>query len=286
MIENMLPGFIITFREALEAALIIGIIAAYIAKLGRTDLNRYLAAGIIAAIIASAGVALIFKIIYGGLSGRQEQLFEAAAALTAAAVLTYMIFWMAENSKKIKGELQEKVDISISKGQMIGIAVISFIAVFREGVETVLFLGTPAISSPFDTLAGFALGVLAVVLLSVFMFRGIYSLDMSKFFKYTSILLILFSAGMVAMGVHELNEAGIIPPVVEHVWDINPPVNPNGSYPLFHENGVAGGILKSLIGYDASPSLTEVLAYLGYWAIIGTFIFRTYMKHPEVKHGS
>lgn len=286
MIANILPGFIITFREALEAALIIGIIAAYIAKLGRKDLNRYLAAGIIAAVIASSGVALIFKIIYGGLSGRQEQLFEAAAALTAAAVLTYMIFWMAGSSKKIKGELQEKVDISISKGEMLGIAVLSFIAVFREGVETVLFLGPLAINFPVDTLAGFALGVLVVVFLSAVMFRGIYRLDLGRFFKYTSILLILFSAGMVATGVHELNEAGIIPLVIEHVWDINPPVNPDGTYPLFHENGVAGGILKSLIGYNGNPSLTEVLAYAGYWGIIGIFLYRTYTKQPEVKHGS
>lgn len=282
----MLPSFIITFREALEAALIIGIIAAYIAKLGRKDLKRYLAAGIIAAVIASAGVAMIFNTIYGGLEGMAEELFEGAAALTAAAVLTYMIFWMAGSSKKIKGELHEKVDISISKGEMMGIAALSFIAVFREGVETVLFLGTLAISSPVDTLAGFSLGVLAVLLLSAVMFKGIYSLDMSRFFKYTSILLILFSAGMVAMGVHELNEAGVIPSVIEHVWDVNPTVNPDGSYPLLHENGAVGGILKSLIGYNGNPSLTEVIAYFGYWIIIGIFIYRTYMKHPEVKNGS
>lgn len=286
MIENILPSFIITFREALEAALVIGIIAAYIAKLGRNDLNRYLFAGVVAALIASTGVALIFKAVYGGLEGTAEQLFEGGAALTAAAVLTYMIFWMAANSKKIKGELQEKVDVSISKGEMLGIAVLSFIAVFREGVETVLFLGTLALSSPVDTLAGFALGLIVVVLLSAVMFKGIFRLDMSKFFKYTSILLILFSAGMVAMGVHELNEAGIIPPVVEHIWDINPPVNPDGSYSLFHENGAAGSILKSLIGYNGNPSLTELIAYFGYWVFIGIFIYRTYMKKPEVKHGS
>ena len=286
MIANILPSFIITFREALEAALIIGIIAAYIAKLGRSDLNRYLATGIIAALIASVGVAMIFKIVYGGLEGLGEQLFEGIAALTAAAVLTYMIFWMAGSSKKIKGELQKKVDISISKGEMLGIAGMSFIAVFREGVETVLFLGTFAMISPVDTLVGFSLGIISVVLLSAVMFRGIYTLDLSRFFKYTSILLILFSAGMIAIGVHELNEAGIIPAVVEHVWDINPPVNPDGSYPLLHENGAVGNILRSLIGYNGDPSLTEVIAYFGYWTIIGIFIFRTYLQHPEVKHGS
>ncbi len=272
----MLASFLITFREALEAALIIGIIAAYVAKIGRKDLNRYIYAGIIGAIVASMAVALVFKIVYGELKGTAEQLFEGAAALTAAVVLTYMIFWMAANSKKIKGEVQEKIDISISKGQMLGIAALSFIAVFREGVETVLFLGTLAINAPVDTLLGFAAGVAAVVLLAFVMFKGIYRLDVSRFFKYTSILLILFSAGLVALGVHELNEAGIISPVIEHVWDINPPLNPDGSYPLLHENGLIGSSLKSLIGYNGNPSLTEVLAYIGYWIIIGMYVYRTY----------
>jgi high-affinity iron transporter len=276
----MLASFLITFREVLEAALIIGIIAAYVTKIRRKDLYRYLNMGIIGAIIASMGVALVFKIVYGELKGTAEQLFDGAAALTAAAVLTYMIFWMAGNSTKLKGELQEKIDLSVSKGQMFGIAALSFIAVFREGVETVLFLGTLAISSPVDTLIGFILGFVAVVLLSFVMFKEMYRLDIGRFFKYTSILLILFSAGLTAAAVHEFNEAGIIPPVIEHVWDINPPVNPDGTYPLLHENGLIGSSLKSLIGYNGSPSLTEVLAYIGYWVIIGLFVLKTY-RVPE-----
>lgn len=127
-----------------------------------------------------------------------------------------------------------------------------------------------------DTLLGFAAGVAVVVLLSIVMFKGIYRLDVSRFFRYTCVLLILFSAGLIALGVHEFNEAGIIPPVVEHVWDINPPKNPDGSYPLLHENGVVGSSLKSLIGYNANPSLTEVLAYIAYWIIIGFYVYRTY----------
>ncbi|MCZ7363072.1 MAG: FTR1 family protein, partial [Candidatus Methanoperedens sp.] len=202
------------------------------------------------------------------------------AAMTAAAVLTYMIFWMAGNSKKIKGELQEKIDISLSKGEKLGIAVLSFIAVFREGVETVLFLGALAINSPLDTLIGFILGAAVVIMLSFLMFKGIYSLDVSRFFKYTSILLILFSAGLTAVAVHEFNEAGIIPPVIEHMWDVNPPENPDGTYPLLHEKGLIGSSLKSLIGYNGNPSLTEVLAYIGYWMIIGSFVLKTY-RMPE-----
>ncbi|MCX9082885.1 MAG: FTR1 family protein [Candidatus Methanoperedens sp.] len=280
----MLASFLITFREALEAALIIGIIAAYVAKLGRKDLNRYINMGIISALIASLAVALVFKAVYGEFEGTAEQLFEGAAALTAAIVLTYMILWMATNSKRIKGELQEKIDLSLSKGQMVGITALSFVAVFREGVETVLFLGTLAIQSPIDTLAGFIIGLAVVIALSYIMFKGIYRLDLGQFFRYTSILLILFSAGLVAMGVHEFNEAGIIPSVKENVWDVNPPQNPDGSYPALHENGLIGGSLKALVGYNGNPSLSEVIAYLGYWIIIGMFIFRTYKI--GVKDGS
>ena len=280
----MLASLLITFREGLEAALIIGIIAAYVAKLGRKDLNRYINMGIISALIASLAVAFVFKVIYGELKGTAEQIFEGAAALTAAIVLTYMILWMANNSKKIKGEVQEKIDLSISKGHMLGIAALSFVAVFREGVETVLFLGTLAIQSPVDTIAGFIIGLAIVIVLSFIMFRGIYRLDISRFFRYTSILLILFSAGLVAVSVHEFNDAGIIPGVIENVWDLNPPQNPDGSYPALHENGLIGGSLKALVGYDGSPSLTEVIAYLGYWIIIGMFVFRTYKG--GVKDGS
>ena len=276
----MLASFLITFREALEAALIIGIIAAYIGKIGRKDLYRYMNIGIAGAVVASLGVAVVFRLVYGELEGMTEQLFEGIAAFFAAAVLTYMIFWMAQNARKIKGEFQEKIDVAVTKGQTLGIVTLSFIAVFREGVETVLFLITPAIESPVNTITGFIAGVITVVILSMVMFKGMYRLDLSKFFKYTSVLLILFSAGLVAVGVHELNEAGIIPGVIEEVWNINPQVNPDGTYPLLHENGLVGSSLKSLIGYNANPSLTEVIAYIVYWAIIGLFVLRTY-RMPE-----
>ncbi|HEX7576335.1 MAG TPA: FTR1 family protein, partial [Candidatus Methanoperedens sp.] len=271
-------SFLITFREALEAALIIGVIAAYVAKIGRKDLNRYINIGIIGALAASLAVAMIFKTVYGELSGRAEQLFGGTADIAAAIVLTYMIFWMANNSRQIKGEVQEKIDLSISKGHMLGIATLSFIAVFREGVETVLFLGTLAINNPVDTISGFILGLAAVIVLSFIMFKGTYRLDISKFFKYTSFILILFSAGLVASGVHDFNDAGVIPYGIEHVWDLNPPLNPDGTYPPLHDNGLIGGSLKALVGYDAAPSLTEAMAYIGYWIIIGPFVYRNYKK--------
>src|SRR5659263_704331 len=148
--------------------------------------NRYINIGVMGALIASLPVAMIFKTVYGELSGTAEQLFGGAADLAAAIVLTYMIFWMANNSRQVKGEMQEKIDLSISKGHMLGIAALSFIAVFREGVETVLFLGTLAINDPVDTISGFIIGLAAVIVLSIIMFKGTYRLDAGKFFRYTS----------------------------------------------------------------------------------------------------
>ncbi len=276
----MIASFLITFREALEAALIIGIIAAYLSKLNRADLNRYLYLGAGVAILVSIFLGWIFMMAFGGLSGRAEELFEGLAALTATAVLTYMIFWMARNARRIKGELQERVEVSISRGQLFGIATLAFIAVFREGVETVLFLGTLALQDPAGLLTGLGLGLAAVIVLTLLAYKGIYRLSMRIFFQWTSVLLLIFAAGLLAYGVHELNEAGIIPAIIEHLWDINPPQNPDGSYPLLHENGAIGSIFKSLFGYNGNPSLSELLAYITYWLGVGLYLLSIY-RNPK-----
>ncbi len=278
----MVASLLITFREALEAALIIGIIAAYLAKVNRGDLNRYLYLGAGGAVLLSVLLGWLFMAIYGGLSGRAEEIFEGLAALAAAAVLTYMIGWMGRNAQRIKGELQERVEISISRGQLLGIAALAFVAVFREGVETVLFLGTLALQDPAGTLIGLLIGLAAVILLALLAFKGIYRLNIRRFFQWTSVLLLIFAAGLVAYGVHELNEAGIVPPIIEHLWDINPPQNQDGSYPLLHEKGAIGSVLKSLFGYNGNPSLTEVLAYLAYWFGVGLYLLRVYWR-PRVR---
>ncbi|HIH44330.1 MAG TPA: high-affinity iron transporter [Candidatus Methanoperedenaceae archaeon] len=273
----MLESFIIMLREGLEAALIIGIVHAYLKKIGRADLHRHLYAGTALAIAASLLAGAAFMLAYEG-TGEAGPLFEGVSSLIASFVLTYMIFWMTGHARKIAGELREKVDMALSTGQVAGIVMLAFIAVFREGIETVLFLGTLAVKAPLDTAAGTVLGIATVVLLFALMSRGMYMLDIQKLFRYTSILLIIFAAGLAAYGVHELNEAGIIPPVIEHVWDINPPLNPDGSYPPLHENGIVGSFLKALVGYNGNPSLTEVIAYVGYWVIAGTYLVLTYRR--------
>ncbi len=263
--------FLLTFREGLEAALLVGIIAAYLAKVGRKDLYRYVFLGSIAAVAVSVAIGLGIAAWASELADWQLEAFEGIAALSAVAVLTYMIFWMASNSRKLKGKLEEKLDLQLSKGQVLGVALLSFVAVVREGIETVLFLST-FVSEAVATAVGVVAAAAAVLVLTYLMFRGVYSLNLRRFFTYTSLLLIVFAAGLIAMGVHDLNEVygdihvGI-PAVIDHVWNING---------LLDSNGPVGSILAALVGYDGSPSLTQAIAYIAYWVVAGTYALWTF----------
>jgi high-affinity iron transporter len=286
MFEGLLPSLLITFREALEAALIVAIMVTYLKKVGKGDLARYAYLGSGAAVVISLVLGVGIQMIYGGMSDVTAELFEGVASLTAVAVLTYMIFWMTEHSKNIRGELQGKIDVAVSQGELYSIASLAFVAVFREGLETVLFLTTTFFIDSVGTILGVVVGTAIVLVLAVLLMRGTYQLDLKKFFGYTSILLIVFSAGLAGYGVHELIEAGEnmgydFGVLGEKPYDINPPVNPDGTYPALHEKGVAGSILKALIGYDGNPEWLRIIVYLGYWLVIGTYVLRSYGNPKE-----
>ena len=281
-IINSAAPLLITFREALEAALIVGILAAYLRKIGRQDLYKYLLVGVIGAIITSIIVGGATVYVYGGLSGVSEKIFEGSASILATIVLTYMIFWMAGNARRIRGELEEKINTTVSKGYVYGIALLAFVAVAREGLETVLFLTAFAVQDFSATLIGLILGITIVVGLSFLMMRGVYRLDIQRFFKYTSVILLVFAAGLLGYGVHELVEAaegsGIeVGPLAASAFDINPPDIEN----IFHEKGFIGSILKALVGYDGNPEWIRVIVYLGYWITIGGFLLRSYSFFGE-----
>ncbi|NIR88044.1 ferrous iron transporter [Candidatus Bathyarchaeota archaeon] len=286
MYEGLFPSFLIAFRESLEAALIIVIMAAYLQKLGKTNLNRYLYLGSGAAIAASIILAGIVQAVYGGLTGIAAETFEGVASLTAAVVLSYMIFWMSKHAQTIKGELQEKIEIAVTEGQLFGIAILAFVAVFREGLETVLFLTGTFFLDPLGTIIGVLIGFVVVFVLALLLIRGVYQLDVRKFFKYTSVILIIFAAGLAGYGVHELVEAGEGAGVTfgilgQQAFNINPPSNPDGSYPLLHEKGPVGSILKALVGYDGNPEWLRIIVYVGYWLVVSAYILKAYRKNDE-----
>ncbi|MEJ2732862.1 MAG: FTR1 family protein [Anaerolineae bacterium] len=256
----MLAAALLAFREGLEAALIVGIVLSVLRRVERRDQERMLWLGV--------GLAALLSVAVGGglyamgisLQGKAEEIFEGVAMLFAAGVLTWMIFWMNRQGQAIQGQLEHDVRRAATGGSKWAIFSLAFLAVFREGIELALFLTAAAFTTTAGaTLAGGLLGLAVAALAGWLIFATTTQLNVQVFFRVTSILLIVFAAGLVAHGVHELNEAGIIPPVVVHVWDLNP---------VLDETSDVGQILVALFGYNGNPSLTEVLAYVGYWVVV------------------
>lgn len=281
MYESTLPSFLITFREALEAALIVTIMVTYLRKIGKEDLNKYTYLGAGAAVGLSLIVGIVLQVFYGGLGKVASELFEGVASLTAVAVLTSMIFWMTKHSKEIKGEMETRINTAVTQGELYGITALAFVAVAREGLETVLFLSATFVQDQAGTVLGAVLGTVIVLGLSYALMKGTVDLEIGKFFKVTSVLLLIFGAGLAGYGVHELIEAGEHSGMEFGFWgekpfDINPPVNPDGSYPALHEKGIIGSILKALVGYDGNPEWLRIIVYVSYWIVIGSYLYKQY----------
>ncbi|MBT4333673.1 MAG: high-affinity iron transporter [Candidatus Cloacimonetes bacterium] len=265
----MLASLLITFRETLEAALVVGIVLGYLSKINKKEMfkNVYYAVG--AGIFASILGAVIFNVFSDGFEGRAEEIFEGITMLAGAALLTTMIMWIIGKSD-IAVKITKDVDNSLVKKGAIGIFMIVFMAILREGIETVIFLNASVYASGESSLIGAIIGILIAIALSFLLFKGLMKISLKKFFLVTNILLILFAAGLVAHGLHELQEAKLFPVVIEHIWDVNPEVVVDGSYPALHEKGAVGSIFKGLFGYNGNPTLLETIAY---WLYLISIIF-------------
>lgn len=256
----MLASFLLSLREGIEAALILGIVLGALRKLVRRDMAPAVWYGTFSAVLVSLSTGILLTTFGLSLEGAAEQIFEGIAMLLAASVLTWMIFWMNRQARFIKGELEVNVNRATSTGGTRALFSLAFLAVVREGIELALFLTAATFASdPRSTIFGALLGLGAAVLIGWGLFASTVRLNLRRFFQVTGFLLILFAAGLVAYGVHEFNEVGWIPAVIEHVWDVNP---------ILNENSTAGLMLKALFGYNGNPSLTEVLAYLAYFVVI------------------
>ena len=272
----MVPSFLLSLREGLEAALIIGIVLGALRKVHRQDLSRVVWGGTLSAATISFVVAIILQGVGASLEGTAAGVFEGATVFLAAGVLTWMIFWMHHQSRTIKNSLELGVRHAISQSGVRALFFLAFLAVSREGVELALFLtATTFALNAQQTLIGAILGLGTAILLGWSLFATTVRLDLRRFFQVTGILLVLFAAGLVAYGVHEFNEIGWIPALVEHVWDINF---------FLSEQSTMGQMLKALFGYNANPSLTEVLAYIGYFAAITIGLRRSRMTVASVQN--
>lgn len=275
----MFPTYLLSLREGLEAALIIGIVFGALQKIRRTDLAPALWMGALVAFGVSILTAIILTSYGMSLEETAEQIYEGVTMLLAAGILTWMIFWMSKQAKSLKTELEEGVNKAASTTGKRAVFWLAFLAVVREGVELALFItaaffaGNNAnlTSNIILTVSGLVLGLGTAVLLGWSLLAATTRLNLRRFFQVTGFLLILFAAGLVAHGIHEFNEVGWIPSIVEHVWDMNS---------IISETSVTGELLKTLFGYNGNPSLTEIIGYFVY--LVAALFFFTREAAPSL----
>jgi high-affinity iron transporter len=265
---------IISLREGVEVALILVIMFAYLKKSNQPDLKKYVITGSVFATILSFGIALVVGLVWGVFEGAILDIFEGVVVLIAALLLTTMILWMWKAGSSVATDIEKSMESKVSKQSGIGLALLSFSLVLREGVELSLFSIALIIQEGDMTYLGVGLGLAIAAGIGFGIYRGSLMISMKALFKWTSVLLILFAAGMIAYGIHELQDGGLLLIGPLQVWDINPPILPDGSYPLLHENGAIGSLAKTLFGYNGNPSALEVLAYIGYIVVIMLYYYR------------
>ena len=272
--------YLLTFREVLEAALLTAIILAFLVKTGRDRLVRYAWFGVYGATAASLGLGAGIWLAYGTLSDENKVLFEGVAALIAVAVLTSMIYWMAVKGRTIKHEVENRVEAVVTQGAILGLASVTFVLVFREGLETVLFLTPFLVADAVGTLIGAALGLAMGLALAFGVFRVGLKLDLRKFFYFTSLLLILLAGGLLGYGVHELIDYAELRNVDLGWFGSTAYTLPVASDSLFHHKGVIGSIFAVMFGYSVNPEWGRLVLHFAYLAVTLPLIVIVY-RRPE-----
>lgn len=264
---GMAATFLVVFREALEAGLIIGIILTVLARLGARRYFSHVIGSAVLAVGLSVGVGLWLASLADTTQEKAKQILEGVISMAACGVLTYMFFWMDRQSRRIKSEIETRVESAISSRDDWAMMTLSFVAVLREGAETVLFLKAVAIQSggAVSWLGGLA-GCLTAVGLVALIFAGGRNVPLKPLFRGTGFLILLMASGLLAYGVHELEEAGWISPVIYPLYNINGFLN--------EKEGI-GSFLKALFGYNGNPSLTEVFSY---WTYLGVILFSFFRR--------
>ncbi len=272
----MIGQFLLAFREALEATLIAAIILAYLKRSKRYPLTKYVWYGVCIAVVASVVFGVLIWYLYGSLVGPIKALFEGVAALFAVSVLSSMIYWMVTKGKEIKMEVEKRMKAMVTQGATLALTSFSFVVVFREGLETVLFLTPFLADDVVGTLVGASLGIMASIALAYAIFVVGMKISIREFFHFTSILLVLLAGGLAGYGVHELaeysEEVGI-----ELGWLGEPAYIldiPRES--LFHHKGVIGSIFAVMFGYTVNAEWARVIVHSAYLIIMLPLVIYVY----------
>lgn len=249
----MFQAGIITFRETLEASLVVSILLSYLLKTQQLRFSKFVWYGVFLGVLISLILAFILNKVFGGIpEGRPEQISEGILMFVTAAFLTWMILWVHRQKEQI-AKMKEKMSKHVTEGFGLGIVLLTTTSVLREGIETVLYLKAISLSSSGNQLAGAGIGILIALVAGWVIFKWMLHYSLSTIFSITGILLLLFAAGLVSHGAHEFQEAGLLP-----VFSFDPMVNLSSL--LDHKGGV-GGVLRSLFGYTSKPTVLEFIFY-------------------------
>jgi high-affinity iron transporter len=251
----VLPTFVIGLREGLEAALIVGIIGAFLRAQGRRDGLRYMWLGVAAAVALCSLVAIGLQVLDRELPQREQEQLETVVALVAVAMVTFMIVWMRRHGRALAGDLRASAATALAEGSVWALVAMAFFAVIREGLETAVFL-LAAFQASGNALAaglGAALGVLVAVGLGWAIYRGGYRLNLSRFFRLTGVALVLVAAGLLMSAVHTAHEAtwwnGLQGQALDLSWLVQP-------------GTVTSSLLTGVLGLQPKPTVGEALAWL------------------------
>lgn len=263
----MLGNFLIGLREGLEASLVVGILVAYLVRSGRRDLLPRIWAGVAIAVGVSLVVGAALTFGPRGLSFEAQEAIGGTLSLVAVGFVTWMIFWMARTSRSMKSELEGRLDAAVSAGGF-ALVVVAVLAVGREGLETALFVwaATKATGESWQPLLGAVLGLLVAVCIGVLVYRGALKLNLSKFFAWTGGALVIVAAGVLAYGVHDLQEAEILPGLNTLAFDVSGTISPDSW---------VGTILKGTVNFSPQTSVLEAIAWVLYVVPVMTIFILT-----------
>jgi high-affinity iron transporter len=261
-------GLLTGLREGVEAALIVAIICAYLARTGNARHLGKIAAGVGVAIVASVALGAATFVTLGELPEPYEQIFEGATMMLAASVVTWMLFWMRRQAGAVKGDLQRALDRVLTSGSAWGLALLAFTAVIREGLETALFLvgqataassGAAGEAGAEAVLAGALVGLAIAVVLGYGFYRGSRALNLPRFFRWTGVFLVFIAAGLLSAAVHEFVEIGWITVGTSTAFDL--------SAVLPHDQGI-GLFLRAIFGYSSTPEWITFVTWATYLVVV------------------
>ncbi|MFZ0322509.1 MAG: iron uptake transporter permease EfeU [Actinomycetes bacterium] len=268
-----LANYLIGLREGLEAALVVSILVAYLVRTGHRERLRWVWAGVGIAVTLSVAVSAALQVTSNQLSFTAQEMFGGVMSIIAVVFVTWMVFWMRKAARSIKGELEGAVDkaLAMGAGAVVGV---SFLAVAREGLETAVFVWS-SVSNSTNAVVGFTgavLGLTTSVVLGYLIYRGALRINLAKFFKITGVLLIIVAAGVLAYGVHDLQEAGFLPGLSNQAFDVSTVIVPAS---------VLGTLLKGIFNFQPDPTVLQVVVWVTYLVPVLVLFLRS-PKSPSV----